>query len=191
MKEKKKRNVKKIVLIAVSIFLALILVLIAAGYIVMNKAFSMLTESMHPSSESHYETTLEENKASGELGEENPSEEETGQEGQDSNKTKKPNDSLAKAQQKFGISGSMNFSAEDLKRMEKSVSVSDKLAVLAIISRGLSAQDYQRLLAMTSGGITRAEVSQAFAILKNGLKSGDKDKIYGYYQKYSYLLEGN
>ena len=193
MKEKKKRNIKKTVLITVSIILAVILVVIAAGYIIMNKAFSMLTESMYPSSESHYETTLDENRSSGTLDEGVTGEETAAEEGQDEStgKPKTPNDALGQAQKKFGIGGSMNFSAETVKKLEKSVSMSDKLAILAIISRGLSTQDYQRLLAMTSGGITRSEVSQAFTILKNGLRSGDKDKIYEYYKKYSYLLEGN
>jgi hypothetical protein len=193
LKEKKKRNIKKTVLITVSIILAVILVLATAGYIIIDKAFSMLAESIYPSSESHYETTLDENKSSGTLDDGVANEEQPVETGKDEGigKPQMPNDSLAQVQKKFGIGGSMNFSDETVKKFEKSVSMSDKLAVLAIISRGLSTQDYQRLLAMTSGGITRSEVSQAFSILKNGLKSGDKDKIYEYYQKYSYLLEGN
>lgn len=193
LKEKKKRNIKKTVLITVSIILAVVLVLLAAGYIVIDKAFSMLTESIESSSGSQYEATLDENKSSGTLDEGAANEEQTPEEDQSasSGKPKAPNDAFSQTQKKFGVGGSLNFSAETVKKLEKSVSMSDKLAVLAIISRGLSTQDYQRLLAMTGGGITRAEVSQAFSILKNGLKTADKDKIYEYFLKYSYLLEGN
>ena len=85
----------------------------------------------------------------------------------------------------------MKFSAEKVKELEKSVSMGDKLAVMAIIGRALSPEDYQTLLAMTGGGITQEEIGRAYSILSKSLSTQDKSKIYEYYAKYAYLLQDN
>lgn len=189
--KKRKKSRKKTLLIVLGI-LALFFALIAsAGYFAVDKAFSVLTGSLYQSSSVQEETSLEENKSAEEL----PQNEEEIPEGQmEEGKTStgqnaQTKDALSAAQEKHGISGSMKFSAEQVQKLEKSVSLGDKLAVMAIISRSLSASDYQTLLAMTSGGITREEVGKAYSILSRSLSGEDKSKIYGYYSKYAYLLE--
>lgn len=191
MKERKKSR-KKTVLIVLGILVLLLVLIASAGYFAVDKAFSVLTGSLYQSSSVQEETSLEENKSTEELPQ-TEDEEMSGQaateNGTTASETDKENDVLSAAQKKHGIQGSLKFSAEQVKKLEKSVSLGDKLAVMAIISRSLSASDYQTLLAMTSGGITRDEVGAAYSILSRSLSSEDKNKIYGYYSKYAYLLE--
>ena len=187
-----KKNRKKTVLIVVLIIMFVLAAIATAGYFAVDKAFSVLTDSLYQSSSVQEETSLEENRSAEQL----PQTNDDGQTSQEQNEGKKadgeeekPKDILSAAQEKHGIKGNMRFSADQVKKLEQSVSLGDKLAVMAIISRSLSASDYQTLLAMTSGGITREEIGRAYSILSRSLSAEDKNKIYGYYSKYAYLLE--
>lgn len=197
-KDGMKKSKKKIVLIVIAVLLAVIIGLLAAGYFAVEKAFSVLTDSLYQSSSVQEEVTLEENKSSGKLPEETgaPNGSSGAADGQtdgaDSGEAKgADNSALDAARKKLGVSGSMKFSAEKVKELEKSVSMGDKLAVMAIIGRALSPEDYQTLLAMTGGGITQEEIGRAYSILSKSLSTQDKSKIYEYYAKYAYLLQDN
>lgn len=193
MKTGKNRK-KKTALIVISVTVIVLAGIAAAGYFAVNKAFSMLTNSMYQSSSIQEETELSENKSAEQLpgteGEtERPQTSGAGESNTQNGASGSQKDALSAAQEKFGIDGAMRFSAEQLKKLEKSVSLGDKLAVMAIISRSLSTSDYQTLLSMTGGGITREEISQAYSILSRSLSGEDKSKIYEYYSKYAYLLK--
>ena len=193
MKTGKSRK-KKTALIVISVTVIVLAGIAAAGYFAINKAFSMLTNSMYQSSSVQEETELSENKSAEQLpgteGEtERPQAGGAGESNTQNGAGGSQKDALSAAQERFGIDGSMRFSAEQVKKLEKSVSLGDKLAVMAIISRSLSASDYQTLLAMTGGGITREEISRAYSILSRSLSVEDKNKIYEYYSKYAYLLK--
>lgn len=193
MKTGKNRK-KKTALIVISVTVIVLAGIAAAGYFAVNKAFSMLTNSMYQSSSIQEETELSENKSAEQLpGTEGETERPQTSDADESNTQNgasgSQKDALSAAQEKFGIDGAMRFSAEQLKKLEKSVSLGDKLAVMAIISRSLSTSDYQTLLSMTGGGITREEISQAYSILSRSLSGEDKSKIYEYYSKYAYLLK--
>lgn len=193
-----KKSKKKVVLIVIAVVLAIIAGLLTVGYYAVEKAFSVLTNSLYQSSSMQEEVTLEENKSSGTLPGEPGATNGTGGDtdgqtgGADSGGAKSAdNSALEAARKKLGVSGSMKFSAEKLKELEKSVSMGDKLAVMAIIGRALSPEDYQTLLAMTGGGITQEEIGRAYSILSKSLSTEDKSKIYEYYAKYAYLLQDN
>ncbi|MBR5157668.1 MAG: hypothetical protein IKW59_07880 [Clostridia bacterium] len=197
--EKVKKSKKKKVITILVIVFAVIALILAAGYIALNMAFSMLTESLYdvtpvvsqePQQE---EVVLSENKGAETL----PPEESIAPDGaNNSNQTTKKDtkapakkDALTKTQEKYGIDGSMNFTPEKVKKFEKAVSLADKLSMLAIISGSLSQSDFQKVLALTNGGVTREEVNQALVILQNCLTGKEKSEIYKYYKKYAHLLE--
>lgn len=199
MKEKNKKNRKKKVIITLAVILVIIAGLLIAGYFAINMAFSMLTESLYDTKpevtqqqQQQEEVELSENKGSETIP---PQESEvpvsesngTGQKKDSTPPVKK--DALTKTQEKYGIEGSMNFSAESIKKFEKSVSLVDKLSMMAIISGSLSKSDFQKVLALTTEGVTRDEINQALTILQNSLTGKEKSEIYKYYKKYANLLE--
>lgn len=83
----------------------------------------------------------------------------------------------------------LNLTMEEFKALQQQVPFSDKVAALSILSAGLSATDYTELFSMLSGGITSDEVRRAYKIISRGLSSEDKEKIWGYYEKYKYLIQ--
>ena len=78
---------------------------------------------------------------------------------------------------------------EEFKALEKKVSFNDKVAVLNILSTNLSTGEYQEIVGMVSGGITKEEIRRAHQILSKSLSSENKQKIWGYYDKYIYLIQ--
>ena len=95
----------------------------------------------------------------------------------------KPSDnSSGKASSKLEVSG------EKLKELEKKVSFSDKISVMAILSRNLSASDYTELVQMANGGVTQGEIERAKDILREKLNVDAKVEILNYYNKYVHLL---
>lgn len=196
-KEKVKKNKKKKVITTLIIVFAVIALILVAGYIALNMAFSMLTESLYdvpPATvtEQQEEVELSENKAAETLPpEESVAPEEVSGGKPSSQKTTKPaekKDALTKTQEKYGIDSSMNFTPEKIKKFEKAVSLTDKLSMMAIISGSMSQSDFQKVLALTSGGVTREEVNQALTILQKSLTGKEKSEIYKYYKKYAHLL---
>lgn len=83
----------------------------------------------------------------------------------------------------------LNLTMEEFKALQQQVPFNDKVAALSILSAGLSASDYTELFSMLSGGITSDEVKRAYKIVSRGLSSEDKAKIWGYYDKYKYLIQ--
>ncbi len=196
MKEKQKSKKKKVI-ITLIVILVVIAGIFIAGYIAVNKAFSMLTESLYETTpetvqqQEQKEVELSENKGAETM----PPQESTVPSGESNAATQKKDstppakkDALTKTQEKYGIEGSMNFSPESIKKFEKSVSLVDKLSMMAIISGSLSKSDFQKVLALTSGGVSREEINQALVILQNGLTGKEKSEIYKYFKKYEHLL---
>jgi len=83
----------------------------------------------------------------------------------------------------------LNLTMEEFKVLQQKVPFSDKVAALSILSAGLSASDYTELFGMLGGGITSDEVRRAYKIVSRGLSSEDKEKIWGYYDKYKHLIQ--
>ena len=196
-KEKVKKSKKKKVITILIIVFAVIAIILIAGYIALNMAFSMLTESLYDippaTTQQQEEVELSEIKGAQTLPpEESIAPEETSGGNAATNKGTKPaqkKDALSATQEKYGIDSSMNFTPEKIKKFEKSVSLADKLSMMAIISGSMSQSDFQKVLALTSGGVTREEVNQALVILQKSLTGKEKSEIYKYYKKYAHLLE--
>ena len=197
-KEKVKKNKKKKVITILIIVFAIIAIILVVGYIALNMAFSMLTESLYdipPATvtEQQEEVELSENKGAETLppDESVASTETNSANGMVQKDTKAPakKDALTRTQEKYGIDSSMNFTPEKVKKFEKAISLTDKLSMMAVISGSLSQSDFQKVLALTGGGVTREEVNQALMILKKGLGPKEKSEIYKYYKKYAHLLE--
>ncbi len=84
---------------------------------------------------------------------------------------------------------SVVLDAETMKKLESKVSVSDKLAVLAILAKSLSAEDYQTLLSYAVGGVDNKKFKAAYELIRTRLGQEQKDQIKSYYAKYLHLLE--
>ena len=82
----------------------------------------------------------------------------------------------------------LNMSMADIKALQKKVPLKDKLAVLNILSTSLSAKEYTGLFGMLSGGITREEMKQAYNDVNRKLTPENREKIWGYYDKYKHLI---
>lgn len=186
-----KKKTKKRLWIALIIIVVIIAGVLIAGYVAVNTMFSVFTDSLSHSSISL--TLPDDSAGGGKSGDNNvspdsgsPAEQagnagETaspGEEGGD-----KPSDnSSGKASSKLEVSG------EKLKELEKKVSFSDKISVMAILSRNLSASDYTELVQMANGGVTQGEIERAKDILREKLNVDAKVEILNYYNKYVHLL---
>lgn len=181
--EKKKRKWLKTLLIV----LGSLLVVLAIAYLVINLVFSIFTNSFYES----VITTEEIQQSSGEAAEPAEAPEEQGKQTEQAEasaapSTDKPDgDALFKS---LSID-KLNLSAEEFKTLQKKIPFSDKVAVLNILSTGLSGAEYKELIGMLGGGITSAEVKRAYQILSKGLSSENKAKIWGYYNKYVHLIQ--
>lgn len=82
----------------------------------------------------------------------------------------------------------LNMSMADIRALQKQVPLKDKLAVLNILSTSLSAKEYTGLFGMLSGGITREEMKQAYNDVNRKLSPENREKIWGYYDKYKHLI---
>lgn len=173
-KQRKKRII--IILIAVAVALA---VLLTAGYIAVNMAFSIFTDSFYQSeTATEAPATSAEPDATGEHAGETPKPEEASG-GQEGGSLPQGSVSVDKLQ----------ISAEKVKELEQKVAFSDKVAVLNILSTGLSGADYRELIGMVNNGITADEVHKAYRILKENLSQADKKKIRSYYYKYAHFIQ--
>ena len=172
---KKKPKKKWIVL---SIILAVLLLLAAVGYYLVNMAFSIFTDSFY-SAVVPSELPKEVTEILTPKGEESPQDPADEREGT----------TTSSSGQKNNTGGGVLFSSKTIKDLEKKVAFSDKVAVLNILSAGLSGADYRALIGMLNNGVTGGEVSKAYQILKENLSRPDKDKIMGYYYKYAHLIQ--
>ena len=182
MQKKKKKRL--VIISIITAVLALILLLVYFG---VNSLFSMVGDSFYQSEvtiESAGETTsAEEPSVSGEAPDETePAAETSGQE-------KSPVAQSADKTERTLPFDKLNLTSEEFKTLQKQVPFADKMAALAILSKGLSAADYTELIGMLGGGITSSEVKRAYSIVSRGLSSEDKAKIWGYYDKYKYLIQ--
>ncbi len=174
-----KKQTKKRIIIILIVVAAALAVLLTAGYIAVNMAFSIFTDSFYQSA-----TVTEAPAASAEpeAAAENAGE------------TAKPEGSSGGQEGGSLPQGSVSIdklqiSAEKVKELEQKVAFSDKVAVLNILSTGLSGADYRELIGMINNGITADEVHKAYRILKENLSQEDKNKIWGYYHKYAHFIQ--
>ncbi len=156
---KKKKGLKIFIMI-----LGVLVVLALLGYVLVNFVFSMLTDSFYDSG----------------LGQ--PSQTEVQQENEP--EAFDPE----KAFQSLPLD-KMNLSAEQFKVLAKKVSFTDKVEVLNLLRSKLTAEEYKVLTGMLSGGVTTQEIREAYGMLSKSLSTEDKETIWGYYNKYAYLLQ--
>ncbi|MBR5236627.1 MAG: hypothetical protein IKW06_04575 [Clostridia bacterium] len=163
--------------IILGIVLAILLLLAVVGYCLVNIAFSIFTDSFYdavaPSEMPKVVTEIL------------TPEEET----PDMPADEKTDTAPETSGQKNKTGGGVLLSAKTIKELEKKVAFSDKMAVLNILSTGLSGADYRALIGMLNNGVTSGEVSKAYQIIKENLSRPDKDKIMDYYYKYSHLIQ--
>ena len=182
MQKKKKKP-----LVIISITAAVLVLILLLVYFGVNSLFSIMGDSFYQSEvtieTADGQTTVQDSAISGETPEQvEPSPETPAEEkapvAKDAGKTERslPFDKL-------------NLTSEEFKTLQKQVPFADKMAALAILSKGLSAADYTELIGMLGGGITSSEVKRAYGIVSRGLSSEDKAKIWGYYDKYKYLIQ--
>lgn len=164
------KNKRKKLIIILSVIIGILLVLLIAGYIIINTMFSMFSDSFT-------QVTLQD------LEKEQTVEQATPSPGIESESTEP---------QQVGsetTSEDLEYSAEKSQEMMDSVSFGDKVSVMTILSENLSAEEYKEMLGMLSNGITSDEINRAKDILRNSLSAEDKKTIKEYYSKYSGLLE--
>ncbi len=173
---KKKPKKKWIIL---GIILAALLLLTAAGYCLVNMAFSIFTDSFY---DAVVPSELPETGTKILTPEGGEPPQESADEGAGAVPPSLPG-------QKNNTGSGVLFSAKTIKELEKKVAFGDKVAVLNILSSGLSGADYRALIGMLNNGVTSGEVSKAYQILKENLSRTDKNKILGYYYKYVHLIQ--
>lgn len=185
--EKKSRKKLWIVLLAV---LLIVLVLLVVGYFAVNKAFSVVTDSFYKSSESIVQPSSapEGADAAGTADGNEPTEEDS--RSNTENTQGDVGSAISSAAERYGISTDVfKLSSAEIKELEKKVSFADKVAVLNILSSGLSAAEYKELVGMLNDGVSRSDMQRAYQILSKSLSHEDKEKIAQYYQKYAGLLK--
>lgn len=79
--------------------------------------------------------------------------------------------------------------AQTLKKLEKKVSTTDKMAVLSLLERVLPQKEYAKLLSFVTEGVSQEELTYALQILRENLTDDDKRQIMQYYAKYLPYLE--
>ena len=163
------KNKKKTIVI-LSVVIGVLLILLIAGYILINTVFSIVSRSFT-------QVTLEELEKEQVTATATPFPEEGDEPAETS---PQPNET---------DSGDVAYSSEKSQEMMDAVSFGDKVSVMTILSKNLSSEEYSKLLGMLSGGITSAEIEQAKDILRNSLSPEDKQTVKEYYNKYSDLLE--
>lgn len=180
MEKKKKKRLTMLVLILAGLVLVALLV-----YFVINLVFSIFTNSFYESVVTTEEVqTAAEPTAVPSGGQEETPEEQTPQTAPPLT-AKTDGDALFKS---LSVD-KLNLTAEEFKEIQKKIPFADKVAVLNILSTGLSAAEYKELIGMLGSGITSSEVRRAYQILSKGLSSENKAKIWGYYNKYVYLIQ--
>lgn len=184
-----KTKSKKKLWIVLLIVLVVLCGLLAAGYLAVNKAFSVITDSFYKSS-----VVLEnpsggsEQQAEGQ-GESQSEDAAQGQEAADGAKTALPGE-ISRAAERYGISPEkLKLTPAEIKELEKKVSFADKVAVLNILSSGLSASEYKELVGMLNDGISSSDMQRAYQILSKSLSAENKGKVLQYYQKYADLIK--
>ena len=186
MKKKSKKKLWGVLLIVLIVTVGLL----TAGYVAVNKAFSVLTDSFYKSS-----VTIEnppsdsnENQTEGQ-GEGQNGAAEKGQTSSDGAQTALP-DEISRAAERYGVSPEkLKLTTAEVKELEKKVSFADKVAVLNILSSGLSASEYKELIGMLNDGISSSDMKRAYQILSKSLSTENKGKILQYYQKYADLIK--
>ncbi len=168
-----KKNKKKWVIILLISLLVLSL-LLAGGYIAVNKMFSVFSDSF-------YKTSVQTTSAPNE-GDDNP-------DGDSLYLSEFPDDISAVAGDKNSLLSRLNLTASEFQELSKKVSFNDKVNVLNILSSGLQREEYSELLAMLSNGITTQEIHRAYDILRTRLSGEDKEKVLAYYNKYINLIK--
>ena len=173
MQKKRKKWV-----IILCVILGIILSLLIAGYVAVNVIFSMVSNSFYQSlvqvEQSATQTALpalEEGQGDGSLA---------------------PNgEADIDITEIFpGVNpAKLNMTAAEFKEIEKKVSFNDKLAVLNVLSLGLSKEDYQTVVGIVDDGITEDEIKKAYKIVSTNLTEKEKDKIWSYYYKYIHLVQ--
>ncbi len=177
-------------LIVTGIVAAVLLGAVLLGYICVNMAFSLIGDSFYQS-----EVTAEDFQRASAGGEKDDPAKTVGDSGEpdesdESHGADKQPDGKDTGSRERSISfDRLHLSAEEFKTLQKKVPFSDKMAVLSILSKGLSAADYTELIGMLSGGISSSEVKRAYQIVSRGLSSEDKEKIWGYYDTYKHLIQ--
>lgn len=171
-----KKGPKKLIII-LSVVAVLLVGGLTAGYITVNKMFSIFSDSFYqvPEPVASEEPVAEESPGPA-INEEEEKPKET------------PPAKTPSAPSLENLP-SVTLSKEESRQMISAISFADKVAVMKILSAGLSPPEYKEVMGMISGGITAEEVKRARHILSHSLSDGDKEKILSYYAKYAYLLE--
>ncbi|MBR6729216.1 MAG: hypothetical protein IKL80_03550 [Clostridia bacterium] len=183
-----KKSKKKIIILSV---IAVILIGgITAGYIAINKMFSIFSDSFYQVSVPEDDDVPQDATAPPEVDADNEGkgEEIAGEQTGTNPSAKPPTTATNKPKATLPIEGK-DISAETSKELMDEVSFSDKLSVIGILNENLSASEYREMVGMLSGGITADEIKRAKEILKESLPKEDKKKIKAYYKKYEDLLE--
>ncbi len=173
MQKKRKKWV-----IILCVVLGIILSLLIAGYVAVNVIFSMVSNSFYQSL-----VTVEQSATQTALPPLN---------GDQGGEVLAPNggSDLDITEILPGVNpAKLNMTAAEFKEIEKKVSFNDKLAVLNVLSLGLSKEDYQEVVGIVNDGITVDEVKKAYKIVSENLTKKEKDKIWSYYYKYLHLVQ--
>lgn len=180
---------KKKLWIVLLIVLLLVLSVLTVGYFAVDRAFSVITDSFYKSSEpvenpspTPQESGVEDDPAGNEA--------ENGQTPSTDAVQSEVSSAISSAAERYGISAEVfKLSPAEIKELEKKVSFSDKVAVLNILSSGLSAGEYKELIGMLNDGVNHSDMQRAYQILSKSLSRENKEKILQYYQKYAGLLK--
>ena len=179
MKKKKKWPV------VLCVILALLICIFIAGYFIINAVFSMFSESFYQSVidsgdfvQSSTNTDV--------LGNETSAEPTVGGGAEQTQGKPSGDDGILR---KIPYEKIKNLTPEEFKALEQKILFSDKVAVLNILSMNLSSAEYQEIVGLVNGGITKEEIKRAHQILSKSLSSENKQKIWGYYDKYIYLIQ--
>ncbi len=166
----------KRLIMAVSIIVGLIIICVV-GFFCVKNAFSP------PDSFYESDVTTENHSDSAEEGnsEQDPTGEEIGTSGE--NAADDESEKRRELPQEV-----LKLSMAEIKALQKKVPLKDKLAVLNILSTSLSAKEYTGLFGMLGGGITREEMKQAYDVVNRKLSPENREKIWGYYDKYKHLI---